>query len=115
MALNARIGERIRTARIARGMPQQQLADQIGVSYQQIHKYEWGENIIAASMLYAIARALDLPVEYFYGTIPPPGAPESVPPPPDEAIGEWIRAVNDIQDPRLRSIVLKTARLIAAG
>ncbi len=57
------IGKRIKEARIARGLNQQQFGELIGVSYQQAHKYEKGINRVAASRLVKIAAALQVSVE----------------------------------------------------
>ena len=48
------------------GLTQQQMADLIGVTYQQAHKYEKGINRVAAGRLYSIARALGVEAGYFY-------------------------------------------------
>ena len=48
------------------GVTQQQLAEMIGVSYQQAHKYERGTNRVSAGRLFEIARALSAPISYFY-------------------------------------------------
>ena len=48
------------------GLTQQQLAEMIGVSYQQAHKYERGTNRVSAGRLFEIARALSAPISYFY-------------------------------------------------
>ena len=48
------------------GLTQQQLADLIGVTYQQAHKYERGINRVSAGRLFEIARVLSVPVSYFF-------------------------------------------------
>lgn len=48
-------------------MTQQQLADSIGIRFQQVQKYESGANRISAARLYDIARALSVPISFFYG------------------------------------------------
>ncbi len=48
------------------GLTQQQLAELIGITYQQAHKYEVGMNRVSAGRLYAIAQALQVGVEYFF-------------------------------------------------
>ena len=48
------------------GLTQPQFAEKIGVTFQQAHKYEHGINRISAGRLYEIARALDVPITYFY-------------------------------------------------
>lgn len=58
-AVEAEIGERIRLRRAALGMSQAELADRIGMSFQQVQKYERGANRIASSILMRVADALD--------------------------------------------------------
>jgi transcriptional regulator with XRE-family HTH domain len=60
------VGARVRERRIMLGFTQQQLADLIGVTYQQAHKYERGINRISAGRLYEIAHVLSVPVNYFF-------------------------------------------------
>src|SRR5918995_310130 len=60
------VGARIRDRRILLGLTQQQIAELIGVTYQQAHKYEKGMNRIAAGRLYTIAQALGVEVGYFF-------------------------------------------------
>ena len=60
------VGARMRERRIMLGLTQQQMADLIGVTYQQAHKYEKGINRIAAGRLSSIARALGVEVGYFF-------------------------------------------------
>ncbi|HLO78309.1 MAG TPA: helix-turn-helix transcriptional regulator [Magnetospirillum sp.] len=60
------VGARIRERRIMLGLSQQQMADLIGVTYQQAHKYERGINRISAGRLYEIAQVLGVPVNYFF-------------------------------------------------
>ena len=65
-AIDRHVGARIRERRIMLGLTQQQLADLIGVTYQQAHKYERGINRISAGRLYGIAHVLSVPVNYFF-------------------------------------------------
>lgn len=60
------VGTRIRERRVMLGLSQQQMAQLIGVTYQQAHKYERGINRISAGRLYEIARVLRVPVSFFY-------------------------------------------------
>jgi transcriptional regulator with XRE-family HTH domain len=60
------VGARVRERRIMLGFTQQQLADLIGVTYQQAHKYERGINRISAGRLFEISRVLSVPVNYFF-------------------------------------------------
>ena len=58
---NKRIGERIRSARIAAGMSQASLGKALGISFQQVQKYEGGRDRVSASCLQVIAKSLDIP------------------------------------------------------
>jgi transcriptional regulator with XRE-family HTH domain len=64
-AMDATIGSRIRLRRIAHGFSQEKLADALGISYQQIQKYERGAHRVSASRLAQIARVLGVRVTYF--------------------------------------------------
>jgi len=63
---NAEIGARIRFVRKQKGLTQMQLAERVGVSFQQIQKYEKGRDRIFVERLQQIAQALDVPVSYFF-------------------------------------------------
>ncbi|MBV9862619.1 MAG: helix-turn-helix transcriptional regulator [Alphaproteobacteria bacterium] len=63
------VGTRIRERRIMLGLTQQQLADLIGVTYQQAHKYERGINRVSAGRLFEIAQVMSVPVSYFFDGI----------------------------------------------
>jgi transcriptional regulator with XRE-family HTH domain len=65
-AIDRHVGTRIRERRIMLGLSQQQMADMIGVTYQQAHKYERGINRISAGRLFEISRVLNVPITFFY-------------------------------------------------
>ncbi len=61
------------------GLSQGGLAEAIGLTFQQVQKYERGTNRVSASMLYRIAQALDVPVSFFFDDMPdgqPPATPD---------------------------------------
>jgi transcriptional regulator with XRE-family HTH domain len=64
--IDRHVGARIRERRIMLGLTQQQLADLIGVTYQQAHKYERGINRVSAGRLFEVAQVLSVPVSYFF-------------------------------------------------
>ncbi len=66
-AYDAEIGKRIRAQRLSRGMSQEDLADRLGVTFQQLQKYEKGANRVSAARLREIAIALKLPIAVLYG------------------------------------------------
>jgi transcriptional regulator with XRE-family HTH domain len=65
-AIDQQIGQRIRMRRGLIGINQQALADAIGVSYQQVQKYENGVDRVGASRLFSISQALNVPIGYFF-------------------------------------------------
>jgi transcriptional regulator with XRE-family HTH domain len=60
------IGNKIYMLRLAKGLSRQQLSEKIGITHQQLHKYEKGINRIAAGRLLMIASFLEKPVSFFY-------------------------------------------------
>jgi transcriptional regulator with XRE-family HTH domain len=60
------VGKKLRAMRNARRISQQHLGAQVGVTFQQMQKYESGKNRISASRLYQFSQALDVPVGAFY-------------------------------------------------
>ena len=60
------VGKRVRHRRWLIGMTQQQLAEKVGIKFQQIQKYETGANRISASRLWDIADSMDVPVSFFF-------------------------------------------------
>ncbi|MDQ8700595.1 helix-turn-helix transcriptional regulator [Hyphomicrobium sp. LHD-15] len=62
------VGQRVRVRRIMNGLSQQGLAEKVGISFQQVQKYENGLNRISASKLHQIAEALNAPVHIFFQT-----------------------------------------------
>jgi transcriptional regulator with XRE-family HTH domain len=73
--IDRHIGARLRDRRIMLGLTQQQTAELIGVTYQQLHKYEKGINRIAAGRLHAIAQALGMGVGDFFAGLESSGSP----------------------------------------
>ncbi|MBM9595326.1 helix-turn-helix domain-containing protein [Roseitranquillus sediminis] len=64
--VDVHVGKRVRHRRWMTGMTQQQLAERVGIKFQQIQKYETGMNRISASRLWDIASALQVPVAFFF-------------------------------------------------
>ena len=64
--IDAEIGRRIRTLRQTRGLTMEQVADQLGVSHQQIQKYETGYNRVSAARLFELAQVFDVPISAFF-------------------------------------------------
>ncbi|MEM9709643.1 MAG: helix-turn-helix transcriptional regulator [Pseudomonadota bacterium] len=64
--VDVHVGKRVRHRRWMVGMTQQQLAEKVGIKFQQIQKYETGMNRISASRLWDISEALDVAIGYFF-------------------------------------------------
>lgn len=72
------VGEKIYSLRLAKGLSRQQLAESIGVTHQQLHKYEKGTNRLSVGRLVMIAQALSKDISYFYEGLENSAPEESV-------------------------------------
>lgn len=68
--IDVHVGSRVRLRRTLLGMSQEKLAKAVGLTFQQIQKYERGANRIGASRLFQFTRVLDVPVSFFYDDMP---------------------------------------------
>ncbi|MGD9741149.1 MAG: helix-turn-helix domain-containing protein [Dongiaceae bacterium] len=64
--IDVHVGQRIRQRRTLLGMSQEKLGEAIGLTFQQVQKYERGANRVGSSRLFDLARVLDVPVTYFF-------------------------------------------------
>ncbi len=69
--VDVHVGIRVRQRRVLLGMTQTDLADTMGLTFQQVQKYERGMNRISASRLYGLSQVFDVTVEYFFEDMPP--------------------------------------------
>ncbi|MCA3692400.1 MULTISPECIES: helix-turn-helix domain-containing protein [Aquidulcibacter] len=88
-SIDLHVGRRLRRRRRLMGMTQQQLADSVGIRFQQIQKYECGANRITASRLFELAGALSIAVQYFYDGLSTMTAANE-PPANDDEIGPEV-------------------------
>jgi transcriptional regulator with XRE-family HTH domain len=109
--VDRQIGARIRERRILLGLTQQQMAELIGVTYQQAHKYEKGMNRVAAGRLYYIAQTLGVEVSYFFEGLPTTGG--FMPSPQQRMLLELARNYLNIPHPRHREAIVALARALA--
>ena len=93
------------------GLTQQQLAEMIGVTYQQAHKYERGINRVSAGRLFEIARALSAPISYFYEGIGQEGPQVT---PHQRMLLEIARNFGEIRNERHQEAVSQLARALAS-
>jgi len=68
--IDIHVGSRVRLRRMLLSMSQEKLGDQMGLTFQQIQKYEKGTNRIGASRLYHISQILEVPVQFFFDDAP---------------------------------------------
>ncbi len=121
--IDIHVGSRLRLRRNLLGLTLQTLAKAVGVSYQQLQKYEWGVNRIGASRLFYLSHVLDVPVSFFFEDLSPAAAgagrkrrARGFSEAPAAALdsdvlnkretGELIRAYYRVKDPRVRKRVL---------
>jgi transcriptional regulator with XRE-family HTH domain len=111
--LDKYVGARIRERRTMLGYTQQQLADMIGVTYQQAHKYERGINRVSAGRLFEIAEVLDVPVGYFYDGLGAKSEKEA--PTRQRMCLELARNFSMIKNDRHQEALSQLARALAAS
>ena len=124
-AIDAHVGHRVRTRRTLLRLNQTQLGEALGISFQQVQKYENGSNRIGASRLYHLSKILDVPVSYFYEDMPEElgEAPQPAEHPSREEREldimhkretlELVRAYYRIEDAEVRQRLRETVRALA--
>jgi transcriptional regulator with XRE-family HTH domain len=68
--IDTHVGSRIRLRRTLMGMSQERLGEALGLTFQQVQKYERGVNRVGASRLYDLSRVLEVPISFFYDDMP---------------------------------------------
>ena len=121
------VGQRIRARRMAQGMSQTELGNLLGVTFQQVQKYEKGVNRVGAGRLVRVGEALDVPVSFFFDDTDPVRAPAmgGFAEPPAEAFEsdplrkretvELVRAYFSIEDAVVRQRLYDLVKALAAG
>jgi transcriptional regulator with XRE-family HTH domain len=120
---DAHVGQRVRTRRLMLGMSQTELADALGLSFQQVRKYEKGANRIGAGRLQHVAQILKMPVLSFFEGLPedeqrraPTDAPDA------QYVADYLatsdglnltKAFMQIRDPKLRRSIVNLVEQIA--
>lgn len=72
--IDVHVGARLRLRRTLLGLSQEKLGEAVGITFQQLQKYERGSNRISASRLYNLSQVLGVPVSFFFDDMPPPSA-----------------------------------------
>ncbi len=128
--VDVHVGARLRQRRTLLGMNQTKLGSSIGLTFQQVQKYEKGTNRISASRLYALSGTLDVPIEYFFSDMPTAVAassptlgrgsakqPLSYQPDPmaTRETLELVRAYYKIEDTNVRNRLRELTKVIGTG
>jgi transcriptional regulator with XRE-family HTH domain len=117
--LDVLVGKRIRTQRLVRKMSQSDLGKQLGITFQQIQKYESGVNRVGAGRLQLIAKIFELPVNVFFGE---DGATQDASEATNEAVLNFlntaraVKLVKDfarVKDPALQQAIVSLVEKIA--
>ena len=116
------VGSRVRMRRKMLGLSQEKLGEQLGITFQQVQKYEKGANRIGASRLQTISQVLEVPIGYFF-----PQEPAAVGGMGESAQSDYVsdfmmssegielnRAFAQIKDPKLRRKVIELVRTMAS-
>jgi transcriptional regulator with XRE-family HTH domain len=118
--IDIQVGNRVRIRRMLIGMSQERLGDLLGLTFQQVQKYEKGVNRIGAGRLFEVSRILNVPIDFFYegvSTQPGAGEPESAPPVMEfVSSGEGLQlalAFMKIKDAKVRKRVLDLVKSLA--
>jgi transcriptional regulator with XRE-family HTH domain len=128
--IDVHVGARLRQRRTLLGMTQTNLGDAIGVSFQQMQKYENGANRISASRLFDLSRILDVPIQFFFDDMPAAvaasspaqGGGRTKKPPryePDPMATretlELVRGYYKIRDPQIRKRLFELTKTLGAA
>ncbi|HVH77019.1 MAG TPA: helix-turn-helix transcriptional regulator [Stellaceae bacterium] len=126
--IDVHVGSRVRLRRNMLGLSQEKLGEAIGLTFQQVQKYERGANRIGASRLHDLSRVLDVPVSFFFDDMDPvraPAIPAGFAEPPGEAFDadplhkretvDLVTAYYRIGDPLVRRRLFDLAKALAAG
>src|SRR5215813_3267216 len=121
--IDVQVGNRVRIRRMLIGMSQERLGELLGLTFQQVQKYEKGVNRIGAGRLFEVSRILGVPIDYFYEGVAPQAANglsdnDEASPPIMEFVssGEGLQlslAFMKIRDPKLRKRVLDLVKQMA--
>ncbi len=123
--IDIHVGGRVRLRRTLLGMSQEKLGEALGLTFQQVQKYERGANRIGSSRLYHLGQILDVPVSFFFDDLGPlttgraPGMRERATERSEEdqlvkrETLEFVRAYYRITDPRARKAIFELTKAIA--
>jgi|SRR5882672_5693361 transcriptional regulator with XRE-family HTH domain len=109
------VGRRIRLRRLERHVSQTQLANALGLTFQQVQKYEKGVNRISAGRLEIVARFLDVPITFFFAPVDGDRkeSPTTLNQLQDRRSVRLLQAFSKIKDKKMQAALLRVAELMA--
>ena len=118
--IDVHVGSRVRQRRTLLGLSQEKLGEALGLTFQQVQKYEPGANRIGASRLFDIARVLDAPIPYFFKDLADGDTGQDAPEVANSSglltkreTLELVRACYKISDPAIRKRLFELARSLS--
>ncbi|MEL7231935.1 MAG: helix-turn-helix transcriptional regulator [Pseudomonadota bacterium] len=112
--VDSRVGDRVRRRRILMGLTQDQLGEALGISYQQIQKYETGANRVSVGRLYLIAQKLGVnPGWFFDGSLSDASRDDIDDLGSSRLLMDFVRNFSRIEDERLRTAIVALVRAMA--
>ena len=115
--VDVHVGQRIKGRRLILGISQERLGEALGITFQQVQKYEKGVNRVSASRLFSIAKALDVPVSYFFedaetatATLLEPGEPDPMKVPRNVRLVRMFLGLTKPQQDRVFDLVKDITR-----
>jgi transcriptional regulator with XRE-family HTH domain len=125
--IDKHVGERVRMRRMLLGMSQERLGEHLGLTFQQVQKYEKGVNRIGASRLFDLAQVLGVPIQFFYENMPSSvsglaAAPGMAEPGSETYVADFLssrdsvelnKAFARITDPRVRRSIVDMVKSVA--
>ena len=105
------VGGRLKQIRGLRGLSQTNLADSVGLTFQQIQKYENGANRISASRLWEFAERLNVPISFFYDGLD--DSRDNIELEVDRMALELVRALQSIKDAEVRRRLYELAKMVS--
>lgn len=120
--IDVQVGNRVRIRRMLIGMSQERLGDLLGLTFQQVQKYEKGVNRIGAGRLFEVSRILNVPVDFFYEGLNAPDQPGMREPDASPPVMEFMSsgeglqlslAFMKIKDAKVRKRVLDLVKSLA--
>lgn len=128
--IDVHVGGRVRLRRLLLGMSQEKLGEALGLTFQQVQKYERGANRVGASRLWDLSKVLSVPVSYFFEDMDETAEkfsprhivglseepePYDAPPKTSRETYELLRSFSQITDPKVRRKVMELVKSVAGA